>query len=152
MQALKRKKMLEGQRDQMMTQSFNLQQTTFTVETMKDTALQIEAMRGAQQAMQEQMNVYSLDDVEDIYDEMQDMMDMNNEIQELMSRTYEMPFDIDESELEQELQSFEMEQETELNEDELPSYLTDMSAPISDTELDSLPNVPSKQPVPSLKN
>jgi len=134
-----------------MTQSFNIEQTSFTVNSMKDTAVQIEAMRGAQSVMQQQLNVHSVDDVEDLYDDMQDMMEMNNEIQELMSRNYEIGYDIDESELEQELQSIELNQDYG-EEEEIPSYLSEMSAPIGDLELD-FPNVPStKQPVPSLRN
>jgi hypothetical protein len=36
-----------------------------------------------------------------LQDELQEMFDQSNEIQEIMSRSYEMPFDLDEADLEQ---------------------------------------------------
>lgn len=38
METLKRKKMYEGQRDQMAGQQFNIEQTGFAIDSIKDTA------------------------------------------------------------------------------------------------------------------
>lgn len=38
METLKRKKMYEGQRDQMAGQQFNIEQTSFAIDSIKDTA------------------------------------------------------------------------------------------------------------------
>lgn len=124
----------------MMQSSFNLEQTQFHVQSMQDTAVSMAAMRGAHQAMQQQMGVTNMDDIEDLYDDLEDMMDFNNEVQELMTRSFEMPYDVDEADLEAELEAFDMEP-AYVDEEEIPSYLQDMAS-VPDTSLD-LPAVPS---------
>lgn len=79
------------------------------------------------------------------------MFDQSNEIQEIMSRSYEMPFDLDEADLEQgeavpfPIWTHELElQDLVLDVDEeIPSYLseTDIVLPSLD-----LPQVPSQVP------
>jgi len=137
MQLLKQKKTYENQRNSLMQQSFNIEQASFATQTMQDTALTIQAMRGANIALKNQMKELNLDDLEDIQDELQDMFDQTNEIQEIMSRTYDMPGDINEADLEQELQDFELD----MGDEELPDYLTD-DIPTN------LPSIPTS--VPSL--
>eukprot|EP01127_Copromyxa_protea_P000630 TRINITY_DN10536_c0_g1_i1.p1 TRINITY_DN10536_c0_g1~~TRINITY_DN10536_c0_g1_i1.p1 ORF type:complete len:229 (+),score=49.83 TRINITY_DN10536_c0_g1_i1:27-689(+) len=134
---MKQKKMYEAQRDQMMTQAFNMEQASFTTQTMQDTMLQVSAMRAANQTMKAQFQEFSMDDIEDLQDELQEMFDQSNEIQEIMSRSYEMPFDLDEADLEQELQDLVLD---DVDGEEIPSYLseTDFGLPT----LDPLPTVP----------
>jgi charged multivesicular body protein 5 len=134
-QLLKQKKTYENQRNSLMQQSFNIEQASFATQTMQDTALTIQAMRGANMAMKNQMKELNLDDLEDIQDELQDMFDQTNEIQEIMSRSYDMPGDINEADLEQELQDFELDMSGE----ELPDYLTD-DIPTN------LPSIPTTAP------
>lgn len=43
METLKRKKMYEGQRDQMAGQQFNIEQTSFAIDSIKDTATTVKA-------------------------------------------------------------------------------------------------------------
>jgi len=135
MQLLKQKKTYENQRNSLMQQSFNIEQASFATQTMQDTALTIQAMRGANVALKNQMKELNLDDLEDIQDELQDMFDQTNEIQEIMSRSYDMPGDINEADLEQELQDFELD----MGDEELPDYLTD-DIPTN------LPNIPTNVP------
>ena len=41
METLKRKKMYEGQRDQLAGQQFNIEQTSFTIDSIKDTQVNL---------------------------------------------------------------------------------------------------------------
>jgi charged multivesicular body protein 5 len=125
---LKQKKMYEQQRDQLMQQQFNMEQAQFASETMQYTVTQMQAMKNANVTMRQQLSNIPLDEIDDVYDDMQDLLDQNNEIQELLSRSYDLPFDVDEEDLEQELQSLEGELESE-EADIIPSYLAAMSPP-----------------------
>eukprot|EP01126_Amoeba_proteus_P061416 TRINITY_DN8241_c0_g1_i1.p1 TRINITY_DN8241_c0_g1~~TRINITY_DN8241_c0_g1_i1.p1 ORF type:complete len:149 (+),score=29.50 TRINITY_DN8241_c0_g1_i1:296-742(+) len=138
---MKQKKMYENQRDQLMNQSFNMEQTNFCTQSMQDTVLQVNAMKTASQAMKTQMKAFNIGEIEDMQDDLQEMMDQSNEVMDILSRSYDMPFDVDEADLEQELQDLELDEV----EDEIPSYLTDTDASV--TNLDSLPRVP--QPLPT---
>ena len=51
MQILKQKKMYEGQRDQLYAQQFNVEQTKFTVDSIKDTVSTVQAMTAASKEM-----------------------------------------------------------------------------------------------------
>eukprot|EP01121_Diplochlamys_sp_Union-15-3_P020650 TRINITY_DN8101_c0_g1_i2.p1 TRINITY_DN8101_c0_g1~~TRINITY_DN8101_c0_g1_i2.p1 ORF type:complete len:214 (-),score=55.72 TRINITY_DN8101_c0_g1_i2:38-679(-) len=128
LRALKQKKMYEGQRDQLMAQSFNLEQTIFTTQSLKDTATQVQVIRDANKTLKSQFKEMDIDNIYDMQDEMQDLLDQNNEIQEVMSRSYEMPYDVDEADLEDELNS--LEQELDVEED-LPSYLRELPSTTS---------------------
>lgn len=63
-------------------------------------------------------------------DEMEDIMDQANEIQETLGRSYGVPDDIDEDELEAELDALG----DELYEEEEPSYLEDETLELPTTE------------------
>jgi len=141
MQAMKRKKMYEAQRDQMMNQSFNMEQTQFTSQTIQDTHLQIKAIKGANAAMKQQFQELDIGEIEDLQDDLQEMLDEANEIQEIMSRSYEMPYDVDEADLEQELMGLELD----IGEEEIPSYLRTAEVPMGAPDL-ALPSVPTGLP------
>eukprot|EP01125_Pyxidicula_operculata_P021374 TRINITY_DN8198_c0_g1_i1.p1 TRINITY_DN8198_c0_g1~~TRINITY_DN8198_c0_g1_i1.p1 ORF type:complete len:217 (+),score=54.22 TRINITY_DN8198_c0_g1_i1:114-764(+) len=137
LQLMKRKKMYENQRDQMMTQSFNMEQASFTRQTMEDTIVQVQAMKSANQAIKSQFQDINIDEIEDLQDDMQELLDEANEIQEIMSRSYEMPYDVNEEDLEAELMDLQIDVEDE----EIPSYLktADLSSAMPDIQLPSLP-------------
>ncbi|MFH4982464.1 hypothetical protein AB6A40_009173 [Gnathostoma spinigerum] len=130
---LKQKRMYEAQRDQLEQQSFNMDQTNFAIQGMKDTQATVAAMKGGLKTMKTEYKKLNIDDIENLQDEMEDMLDMNTEINEAMSRQYETP-DIDEAELEAELDALG----DELTADTDNSYLDEaLSAPT---------NIPSKEP------
>lgn len=54
----------EGQRAQLMQQSFNMEQASFMTQTMQDTMVQVQAMKGANEAMKANFKEISLDDIE----------------------------------------------------------------------------------------
>jgi len=126
---LQQKRLYEGQKDQLMQQSFNMEQTTFVTENLKNTMLTVEVMQQTNKDMKKQFKKIDLNKLEKVRDEMEDLMEEANEIQEVMSRSYDTDV-IDEDDLEAELAAlgdevYEPESE--------PSYLTD-SAPTVPTD------------------
>jgi len=119
LRVLKQKKMYEGQRDQMMNQSFNMEQANFAQQSMKDTVVTVSAMKSANVELKKQMKNISIDDVESMQDDLSDLLESNNEIQEALGRSYGVG-EVDESELEDELASLG----DELQMGETPSYLS----------------------------
>ncbi|KAJ3011052.1 UNVERIFIED_CONTAM: hypothetical protein HDU68_001852 [Siphonaria sp. JEL0065] len=120
---LKQKKLYEGQKDQLMAQTWNMEQANMTTENLKNTLVTVDAMKAANKEMKAQYKKINLDKVEKIQDEMEDLMEQANEIQEVMGRSYGLPDGIDEDDLEAELDALgdELLEEDE----EIPSYLQD---------------------------
>ncbi|VDN02412.1 unnamed protein product [Thelazia callipaeda] len=129
---LKQKRMYENQRDQLGQQSFNMEQSNFAIQGMKDTQSTVLAMKQGLKTMQKEYKKLDIDKIDRLQDEMEDMLDMNNEIQEAMSRQYETP-DIDEADLEAELDALGNELEADTD----TSYLD---------EALNAPGVPSREP------
>uniref|UniRef100_A0A8R1HH34 Charged multivesicular body protein 5 n=1 Tax=Caenorhabditis japonica TaxID=281687 RepID=A0A8R1HH34_CAEJA len=99
---LKQKRMYENQKGQLDQQAFNMDQSQFAIQGMKDNQVTVAAMKDGLKTMQKEYKKMNIDKIEDLQDQMEDMLDMNNEIQEAMSRQYDTP-DIDEADLEAEL-------------------------------------------------
>lgn len=76
-------------------------------------------------------------------DEMQDLMEDANEIQEALGRTYGLPNDIDEADLEAELDALGDDIGTEA--EEVPSYLQEPEIPTAPVYLDEPAKLPSKE-------
>uniref|UniRef100_A0A671PVB2 Charged multivesicular body protein 5 n=1 Tax=Sinocyclocheilus anshuiensis TaxID=1608454 RepID=A0A671PVB2_9TELE len=101
MRVLKQKRMYEGQRDQLMQQSFNMEQANYTIQTLKDTKTTVDAMKIGAKEMKKAYKNVKIDQIEDLQDQLEDMMEDANEVQEALSRRYGTP-DIDEDDLEAE--------------------------------------------------
>jgi len=131
MQVLKRKKMYEQQRDQLAGQAFNLEQTNFAIETAQSTVDTVEAMKGAAATLKVEQKKINIDKVEDIQDELADMMWDMNEIQETLGRSYGVPDEFDEADLDDEFAALEDEwdQEDETQVESTPSYLQPAAPP-----------------------
>uniref|UniRef100_A0A0R3S0X3 Charged multivesicular body protein 5 n=1 Tax=Elaeophora elaphi TaxID=1147741 RepID=A0A0R3S0X3_9BILA len=129
---LKQKRMYENQRDQLNQQSFNMEQSNFAIQGMKDTQTTVVAMKQGLKTMQKEYKKLDIDKIDKLQDEMEEMLDMNNEIQDAMSRQYDTP-DIDEADLEAELNALGDELEADVD----TSYLD---------EALNAPGVPSKEP------
>jgi hypothetical protein len=86
---LKQKKMYERTYDNLQNQQFNLDQTKFATENLKDTATTVEAMKGAAVELKSAFKEIDIDEVEDLYDDMDELLVEANEIQDLMGRQYE---------------------------------------------------------------
>jgi len=136
---LKQKKMYEQQREQLMNQSFNMNQAEFASQSMQDTVTTVSAMKTANVEMKKQFKKVSLDEIENIQDDMSELIDYSNEINETLGRNYATP-DVDESELEDELAALGEELELEGE----ASYLDIPNLPEAETATPSA----SAQPIP----
>ncbi|CAM9838031.1 unnamed protein product, partial [Ascophyllum nodosum] len=103
METLKRKKMYEQQRDQMAGQQFNIEQTSFAIESVKDTSTTVAAMKDASKTLRADIKKIDIDKVEDMTDDMADMMEDMNEINDIMGRSYNTADELDEDDLDAEL-------------------------------------------------
>ncbi|KAI6237234.1 hypothetical protein M3Y95_00243700 [Aphelenchoides besseyi] len=128
---LKQKRQYENQRGQLDTQSFNMEQSNFAIQGMKDNQATVAAMQQGLKTMQKEYKKMNIDKIDTLQDEMEDMLEMNNEIQDALSRQYDTP-DIDEADLEAELEALGDEFDLEDN-----SYLD---------EAINAPGVPSSTP------
>eukprot|EP01111_Echinosteliopsis_oligospora_P008463 TRINITY_DN2414_c0_g1_i1.p1 TRINITY_DN2414_c0_g1~~TRINITY_DN2414_c0_g1_i1.p1 ORF type:complete len:214 (+),score=82.14 TRINITY_DN2414_c0_g1_i1:50-691(+) len=126
LRVLKQKRMYEAQRDQMMGQSFNMEQAYFATESIKDTITTVAAMKEGSKVLKQQLKKVNIDQIENLQDDMQDMLDLNNEIQDALSRSYATPDELDEDALDAELAALDDEIDFE---DSMPSYLKAPSAP-----------------------
>uniref|UniRef100_A0A915CWV1 Charged multivesicular body protein 5 n=1 Tax=Ditylenchus dipsaci TaxID=166011 RepID=A0A915CWV1_9BILA len=129
---MKQKKMYENQKDQLDNQSFNMEQSNFAIQGMKDNQITVAAMKAGLKTMQTEYKKMDINKIDTLQDEMEDMLEMNNEIQDALSRQYDTP-DIDEADLEAELDALG----DDLALDSDTSYLD---------EAMSAPNVPSREP------
>ncbi|KAM3860668.1 charged multivesicular body protein 5 [Diretmus argenteus] len=123
MRVLKQKRMYEGQRDNLMQQSFNMEQTNYTIQSLKDTKTTVDAMKVGAKEMKKAYKNVKIDDIENLQDQLEDMMEDANEVQEAMSRSYGTP-EIDDDDLEAELDALG----DELLLDEDSSYLDEASS------------------------
>jgi charged multivesicular body protein 5 len=121
LRVLKQKKLYEGNREQLMQQSFNLEQANLATENLKNTMATVDAMKDANKAMKSQYKKIDLDKVDKIHDEMSDLLEDANEIQEALGRSYNIGDEIDEDDLEAELEA--LEGDLDLEEEGEPSYL-----------------------------
>lgn len=130
MEVLKRKRMYEGQRDQLAGQQFNLDQTVFALETVKDSQTTIAAMQAASKELKTQHAKIDINKIEDMNDDLADMFEDMNEISESLGRSFGIPDDIDEDELNAELECLGDEFEEEMGEElSNPSYMQDSGMP-----------------------
>ncbi len=91
--------MYENQRNNLQQQSFNMEQTNFSTQMLKDTQTTVSAMKLGVKEMKREYGKVNIDQIEDLQDDLSDMMEQANEVQEVLGRTYGVP-DVDEDELE----------------------------------------------------
>ncbi|KAJ2657129.1 Vacuolar protein-sorting-associated protein 60 [Coemansia sp. RSA 1200] len=143
---LKQKKMYEDQRDQLTQQSFNMETTVFATENISNTMSTIQAMQDANKALKKQYKNIDIDKIYDIQDEMADLVEQANEVQELMGRSYNVPDDLDEQDLEAELDA--LGDDLGFEENDVPSYLNNQEPELPDLLPDAPDGAISNQPVP----
>lgn len=124
---LQRRKMYEGQRDQLQQQSWNMEQASMMTDNLKNVMTTVDAMKSTNKTLRQQYGKIDIDKIERMQDEMQDLMEMGNDIQESMSRSYDVPEDVDEAELDAELEALgeEVEFESSLGVGETPGFMVD---------------------------
>jgi charged multivesicular body protein 5 len=131
LKVLQQRKMYESQRDQLQQQSWNMEQAGMMQDNLKNTMTTVDAMKTTTKELRKQYGKVNIDQIERMQDEMADLMDMGNDIQESISRSYDVPEEVDEEELDAELEALGDEVALEYSAGEaegLPSYLVDEMA------------------------
>merc|ERR1712109_420787 len=110
-----------GQSENLRNQAFNMEQTNYATQSLKDTKTTVNAMKLGVKEMKKEFKNVNIDQIEDLQDDLADMLEDANEVQEALGRTYGMP-EIDEADLDALGDDFALDDDT--------SYLDDaMKAP-----------------------
>ncbi|KAK0713283.1 Snf7 family [Lasiosphaeria miniovina] len=131
LKVLQRRKQYEAQRDQLQSQVWNMEQAQTMQDNLKNTMVTIDALQSTNKALRKEYGKVDVDRIERLQDEMADLLDVGNEIQESLARSYDIPEDVDEAELDAELEA--LGQEVELDRElagmeggsALPSFMQD---------------------------
>jgi charged multivesicular body protein 5 len=131
LKVLQRRKQYEAQRDQLAQQSWNMEQAGMMQDNLKNVMTTVDAMKTTTKTLKQQYGKIDIDQIERMQDEMADLMEIGNEIQESISRAYDVPEDVDEAELDAELEALgdEVMFENQMGEDAVPSFLQDEVPP-----------------------
>ena len=126
---LQQRKMYESQKDQLTQQSWNMEQAGMMQDNLKNTMATVDAMKTTQKELKKQYGKVDIDKIERMQDEMADLMEVGNDIQESISRSYDVPEDVDEAELDAELEALgeEVDFGESIGESAVPSYLAEGS-------------------------
>jgi charged multivesicular body protein 5 len=132
MEVLKRKRMYEAQRDQVMGQQFNIDQAAFSIESAKANIATVASLKAANKELKKTLKKdLDIGEVEDLADDMAELMEDFNEINEALGANFATPEGLDEADLDAELEMLEDELEEDLAEaDATPSYLKESSLPV----------------------
>ena len=132
LKVLQQRKMYEGQRSQLQQQSWNMEQAGMMQDNLKNVMTTVDAMKTTNKALKQQYGKINIDKIERMQDEMADLMEIGNDINESISRAYDVPEDVDEAELDAELEAMgdDMMFESEMGIGEsAPGFLQDEVAP-----------------------
>lgn len=89
----------DAQIEQLQQQTWNMEQAAMTTENLRNTMATVDAMKVANKELKKQYGKIDVDKIESIHYDMEDLIESANEIQESMSRTYGVPEDLDEADL-----------------------------------------------------
>ncbi|KAI8098607.1 Snf7 family [Halteromyces radiatus] len=121
LRVLKQRKLYEAQRENLQQQSFNMEQAQMTTENLRSVMATVDAMQTANKEMKRQYKNVNLDKIDSLQDEMEDLLAQASEVQETLGRSYNLPDDVDEEDLEAELDA--LGDELNFEDEEIPSYL-----------------------------
>ena len=125
LRVLKQKRLYENQLAQLQQQSYNMEQATMTTENLRNTMATFDAMQTANKEMKKTYGKIDLNKIESMQDEMEDLIEAANEVQETLGRSYGVPDEVDEEDLQAELDALEEDGwgELEGEGESVPSYL-----------------------------
>lgn len=110
LQTMKRKKMYEQQRDQIMGTQFNVESLAFAQEQAEITAMSVEAMKaGHADLKQRYAAMGGAGDVERLMDDLADLQGDMSEINEALATSYSVPEGFDEADCDAEFAALEEE-------------------------------------------
>ncbi|RNF26809.1 SNF-7-like protein [Trypanosoma conorhini] len=122
-QLLQQKRLYQNQQDTMMQQQFNMDQLQFTTESVKDTKVQLDALKDATKSLKREFKRVDLSKIENLQDELRDIYEDTQEVQEILGRAYDVPEDIDEDEMMGELDAIACDMEAETDSSYLAAAL-----------------------------
>ncbi|KAJ3560436.1 hypothetical protein NP233_g10841 [Leucocoprinus birnbaumii] len=122
LRTLKQKKMYESQLTQLSQQTFNMESAAIATENLRNTMATMDAMQTANKELKKQYGKIDIDKIESIQFDMEDLLEQANEVQEMLGRSYAVPDELDEADLEAELEALALEPE-----EEEVSYLSDLN-------------------------
>ncbi|KAF8076617.1 vacuolar protein sorting-associated protein 60 [Lyophyllum atratum] len=122
LRTLKQKRMYEAQIAQLAQQTFNMESAALTTDNLRNTMATVDAMQTANKEMRKQYGKIDIDKIENMHYDMEDLLEQANEIQETLGRSYAVPDELDEADLEAELDALALEEE-----EEGTSYLADLN-------------------------
>ncbi|KAG1815628.1 Snf7 family [Suillus subaureus] len=122
LRVLQQKKLYEGQLNQLQQQTFNMESAALTTDNLRNTMATVDAMKLANKEIRKQYGKIDIDKIENMHYDMEELLEQANEIQESLGRSYAVPDEIDEADLEAELDALQLEEE-----EEGPSYLSDLN-------------------------
>jgi len=122
LRVLRQKKMYEGQLGQLSQQTFNMESAAIATENLRNTMATVEAMKVANKEIKKQYGKIDIDKIENMHFDMEELLEQANEIQESLGRSYAVPDELDEADLEAELDALQFEEE-----EEGTSYLADLN-------------------------
>lgn len=102
---LRQKRMYEAQMEQLTQQSFNMEQSMMVTDNLRNTMATVDAMQQANKELKRTYGSINVDKIERMQDDMEDLLEQSGALQETLARSYAMPDDIDEHELEAELEA-----------------------------------------------
>ncbi|OAA56134.1 snf7 family protein [Niveomyces insectorum RCEF 264] len=134
LKVLQRRKQYEAQRDQLESQVWNMEQAQTMQDNLKNVMTTVDALKSTNKELRRQYGKVDIDKIERLQDEMADLLDVSNEIQESLARSYDVPEDVDEADLDAELEALgqDVELESELGgamgvpsfmQDEVPDFI-----------------------------
>ncbi|PHH71606.1 hypothetical protein CDD82_6425 [Ophiocordyceps australis] len=130
LRVLQRRKAYEAEKEKLESQVWNMEQAQSMQDNLKNVMTQVDAIKTTNKELKRQYGKIDLDRIERLQDEMADLMDVGNEIQDSLARSYDIPDDVDETELDAELEALGMEQEFESEmSGHLPGFLQDEVVP-----------------------
>jgi len=132
LKVLQRRKQYEAQREQLSQQSWNMEQAGMMQDNLKNVMTTVDAMKTTTKTLKKQYGQVDIDQIERLQDDMVDLMEMGNEIQESISRAYDIPEDVDEAELDAELDALGEDtlfESSLAGEDAVPSFMQDEVVP-----------------------
>jgi len=149
LRVLERRKQYEAQKDQLTSQSWNMEQAGMMQDNLRNTMTTVDALETTTKELKKQYGKVDIDKIDRLQDQMADLMDVGREIQESISRSYDVPEDVDESELDAELEALGEEIELggfDVGEKNsfggLPAFMQDQSAAVP--QFIDEPPVPTK--------
>ncbi|KAI1174567.1 putative SNF7 family protein [Nemania sp. FL0916] len=113
LKVLQRRRQYESQREQLQSQVWNMEQAQTAQDNLAGVMTTVDAMKTTQKELRKQYGKVDIDAIERMQDQMADLLDVGNEIQETLSRGYDVPEDVDEAELDAELEMLGAEMESE---------------------------------------